>query len=72
MIGNNLRIPHYLEAGSPRRLRQLMFENNILSGKEYTYTDIIFAKGKWYAWYYEQVDHAEAVKQELDIKVNKK
>lgn len=44
-------IPTYLQARSPKRLRQLMLQNNIRSGWIFKY-DIIFASGVWYAWYY--------------------
>jgi hypothetical protein len=53
-IGNVLRIPHFLSAKSPRRLQQLMLEQNTKDGMEYTYQDIIFSDGKWWAWFYKE------------------
>jgi hypothetical protein len=49
-------IPNFLKAKSPQGLRRLMLLNNVKSVIQYTYHDIQFVNGDWYAWYYEPIN----------------
>ena len=48
-------IPNFIRARSPRRLRVLMFQNNVRKSRSFTY-DIQFDQGFWWAWYFEEAD----------------
>lgn len=50
------RIPSYISARSPLALRRLMLANNLRQGGEVHYFDIQFAQGKWWAWFFIEVD----------------
>lgn len=58
-VTSSSRIPNFLVAGGPQDLRRLMILNNSRLGAEVMYSDIQFANGKWYAWYYEDLKDAE-------------
>ena len=49
-----LTIPHFVKAKSPESLRRKMFDNNVKNKKLYSYFDIQYVSGVWYAWYYEE------------------
>jgi len=44
-------IPKYIKARSPLGLRRLMLKVAAADGKKYTFRDIQFVKGFWFAWY---------------------
>jgi hypothetical protein len=54
--GNSFRIPQYLSAGSASALSSAMLKNNLKYAVEFTYFDIQFAQGKWWAWFYAEID----------------
>lgn len=54
------RVPQYLAAGSPEGLRRLCLRNNLKKGRYYNYFAIQFVNGKWYAWYYEDLQLGES------------
>lgn len=47
------KIRNYIKAKSEKRLRLLMYQKQISLGMQALEFDITFAKGSWYAWYYE-------------------
>jgi len=51
--GNIFNIPHFLKEKTPLKLQQAMLALNSLKGKEYTYNNIQYVNGYWYAFYYE-------------------
>lgn len=53
--GNSLRIPRFLSASSPSGLERIMLKNNLDKSKEHNYFDIVQVDGKWFAWFYEEV-----------------
>ena len=53
---NLFKIPRFLEASNPADLSKKMLKNNLGKQMEFKYFDIQFVKGKWYAWYYEDVE----------------
>lgn len=55
------RIPNFLVAADPQGLRRLMIQNNLRLQAEILYSDIQYANGKWYAWFYENLADAEAL-----------
>lgn len=55
----SLNVPHFLSAGSPAGLRRQMLKNNALNGTAYSYFDIQFVGGKWYAWFYRTAEEAD-------------
>jgi hypothetical protein len=65
--GNNLQVPMYLKASSPQGLHRLMLMNNIKAGAKYTYSDIQYVNGYWYAWYYKPLEINEAGKEIAQI-----
>jgi hypothetical protein len=52
-MANNFKIRNYIKAKSENRLRRLMFEKQIKLGMAALEFDITYAKGSWFAWYYE-------------------
>ena len=50
-----LRIPNFVKARSPKRLRELMIEVNARHGLQHKWFDIVWHSGEkvWYAWYME-------------------
>jgi hypothetical protein len=63
--GNSFRIPQYLSAGSPSGLSRLMLQNNLKYAVEFTYFDIQFAQGKWWAWFYAEIDKSKLIVQTI-------
>jgi hypothetical protein len=59
-------IPHYISAESPERLRSLMLKNNMRLNSWVNYKYIQYVDGKWYAWYYIDVE------KEIILKENEK
>lgn len=51
------RIPSFISARSPIALRRLMLANNMKYGGEVRYFDIQFASGKWWAWFYLDIEN---------------
>lgn len=51
MAGSVYNAPMFLKASSPKRLQEAMLANNLKHGKEFSYYDIQFAQGAWYAWF---------------------
>lgn len=58
------RIPNYLSARSPQALRRLMLAMNMKMGGEVKYFDIQFVQGKWFAWFFLDIED--------DLKTHKK
>ena len=61
-VGNSLRVPHFLTAGSRDALQREMLNNNLKNGREYTYFDISFDGSKWTAWFYRVAEIREVLK----------
>lgn len=59
-IGN---IKSFLKSKDPKKLTDLMLENNIKT-KHYHDYRIIFADGFWYAWY--EIDINDLLKEKMD------
>jgi len=54
MAINSFKIRNFITAKSPKRLRRLMYEKQISLGMAaLEFDQITYAKGNWYAWYYE-------------------
>lgn len=54
-----LRIPNFVKAESPARLRELMLEKNAEKGRQHDWLKgIVYnqKENKWYAWYDEVVE----------------
>lgn len=45
------RVPKFIKAKTPDKLRELMLATNIKYGAELKYTDIGYQDGNWYAWF---------------------
>ena len=67
-VGNSLRIPNYLSAGTAQSLRRLMLMNNLKNGKQYNYFDIQFVNGKWFVWFFEKEDETKLLTQAESLK----
>lgn len=52
-------IPQFVSARSPQGLRRAMIMINAKSGNWHKFFDIQFVAGKWYGWYYKEVDTAD-------------
>lgn len=52
-MSTTFKIKNYIKAKSPRRLRLLMFQKQIQLSMTALEFEVVFAKGEWYAWYYE-------------------
>lgn len=52
-MSNSFKIRNYIKAKSEKRLRFLMYKKQIELGMAALEFDITFAKGIWFAWYYE-------------------
>jgi hypothetical protein len=52
-MSNSFKIRNFIKAKSEKRLRRLMFDKQIKLGMAALEFDITFAKGEWFAWYYE-------------------
>ena len=59
-VGNSLNFPSFIKAKTADALSGAMMKNNLVHRKEFTYYDIQFVKGEWYAWFY--FDHSAALK----------
>jgi hypothetical protein len=68
-VGNSLRIPNFLTAGTPQGLRRLMLLNNIKNAKQYNYFDLQFVNGKWFVWYFESENIDGLLNQKESISV---
>lgn len=55
MSASVLRIPNFVKARSPKRLRVLMLEVNAKFGLQHKWLDIqwVESEKQWYAWYME-------------------
>lgn len=60
-------IPKFLVAGSPRGLRRLMLRNNVRYQRWFQYFDIQNVGGKWYAWFWLNIER-EVQKEERDAR----
>lgn len=49
-------IPFFVQAPSAPALRKAMVMNNAKSGMTFHYFDIQSVNGRWYAWYYKQLN----------------
>lgn len=57
MTGNAQRIPNFIKARSPKRLRVLMLDTQLRTGFEYDWKIIFNEKESvWYAWFTEPVE----------------
>lgn len=64
------RIPSYISARSPLALRRLMLANNVKLGGEVKYFDIQFVDGRWWAWFYIDIEDDRAFFSKADQKQN--
>ena len=55
------QIPNYISSGSPLGLRRLMVKTNAKHGLTIRYFDIQKVDGKWFAWYYIDLDNTDEV-----------
>lgn len=53
------KIPNYITAKTPQGLRRVMLMNNVKHVMQFTYHNIQFVNGAWYAWYYESANIGE-------------
>lgn len=54
LVANLLAVPQYVTASSPEGLRANMLKVQLKYSVQYTWFNIIFANGKWYAWYFHE------------------
>lgn len=52
-MSNTFKVRNFIKAKSEKRLRLLMFNKQIELGMSALEFDITFAKGFWFAWFYE-------------------
>jgi hypothetical protein len=52
-MASNFKIRNYIKAKSVKGLRRLMYDKQIQLGMAALAFDIVYAKGTWYAWYYQ-------------------
>jgi len=53
-MSNSFKIRNYIKAKSEKRLRYLMFHKQLeLKMAALEFDNITYAKGYWFAWYYE-------------------
>jgi len=64
------RIPSFISARSPLALRRLMLANNVKLGGEVKYFDIQFVEGKWWAWFYIDIENDKTFYSIADQKQN--
>lgn len=50
-MANLFAIPNYIKASSPQGLRRLMFKTQLRDSMQYTFFDITYSEGFWFAWY---------------------
>lgn len=61
------RVPKFIQARSPKKLRALMLITQARLGYGTEFFDIQFAQGKWTAWYYDNNDvRQDTVEEELN------
>jgi hypothetical protein len=61
---NSNLVPNFIQAASPKLLRDAMLEKNISLQKQVSYFDIQQTKdGQWIAWYYDHFDMFQLIKQ---------
>lgn len=51
-MANLFAVPNYVKATSPQGLRRLMYEAQVKDSVQYSFFDISFVDGYWYAWFY--------------------
>lgn len=51
-----LDVPNYVSATSPQGLVKAMLDNNIKLKGRAQYFSVQFANGKWFAWFYEDLE----------------
>lgn len=54
--GTIYQLPNFVSAQSLMGLRRAMLKNNARKGYQFSYRDIQFVSGKWYAFYDEYLD----------------
>lgn len=58
-------IPNYVTARTPQGLRRAMLRVNMRLKAFASFYDIQFVNGRWYAWYWEDVDPARQPESEV-------
>jgi hypothetical protein len=53
------QIPNFVTARSPLGLRRVMLLNNAKHRKVFNYYSIHFVDGKWFAWFYNEVESGD-------------
>ena len=59
---NPASVPDFVTASTPMGLRRLMLLNNIKLGSYINYFSIQNVNGKWFAWFYKEIDNQEMKK----------
>ena len=66
-MSNSFKIRNYIKAKSENRLRSLMFRKQLeLNMAALQFDNISYAKGYWFAWYYEIAKDETVIKIESE------
>jgi hypothetical protein len=66
-MSNTFKIRNYIKAKSEKRLRSLMFHKQLeLKMVALEFDNITYAKGYWFAWYYEIASDANVMQIESE------
>jgi len=65
-MSNTFKVRNYIRAKSEIRLRSLMFKKQLELSMAALEFDIVYAKGYWFAWYYEIAKDQTVVEIEKD------
>lgn len=65
--GRSTFIPNFISASTPQGLRRLMLKNNFKKGIQFFYFDIQFVKGKWVAWYRQDIKTKDDMKELMGV-----
>jgi hypothetical protein len=72
-MSNSFKIRNYIKAKSENRLRSLMFRKQLeLKMAALEFDNISYAKGYWFAWYYEIAKDETVIKIESESNGNTK
>jgi len=66
--GSIFNIPHYLSASTPSGLMRIMRRNNAKHGKQFAYMTPSFVNGKWFTWYFDNIDESVKLGEDLRVK----
>lgn len=72
MAKNIFRIPNFLQAPSPEKLKELMLLNNLKNDQEFLYFDIQKDGSFWIAWFWAHTPPKTEVIKQVDAPTIKK